>query len=313
LERSADVVIQLLVEKKRLKLPIELTQLRIKLQRTALLFVLPITMVGALWVTDLSSPSISALPLIGVSAIALGGILSLILARFFKLPNPQTGSLFVCGAFTNIGSVGALVCFIFLGETGFALVPIYKLFEELSYYTVGFPIARQFSSDHQHDDSFGIRIKKIATDPFILVAVSSMVVGITLNLFKIDRPAVFGTINSVFIPLGTTMLLISIGLAMKFKSVLRYTKACLMVSSVKFLMVPVITTTAAWLIGFGEIQNALPLKVVLILSSMPVAFNALIPPSIYNLDLDQANACWFFTTAALLVVLPIQLLLLGLF
>jgi predicted permease len=49
---------------------------------------------------------------IGVSAIALGGILSLILARFFKLPNPQTGSLFVCGAFTNIGSVGALVCFI---------------------------------------------------------------------------------------------------------------------------------------------------------------------------------------------------------
>jgi predicted permease len=42
---------------------------------------------------------------------------------------------------------------------------------------------------------------------------------------------------------------------------------------------------------------------------MPVAFNALIPPSIYNLDLDLANSCWFFTTASLVVVLPLLLML----
>jgi predicted permease len=41
---------------------------------------------------------------------------------------------------------------------------------------------------------------------------------------------------------------------------------------------------------------------------MPVAFNALIPPSIYDLDLDLANSCWFFTTAALVIVLPMLLL-----
>ena len=306
-------LIQILVEKKRVNLPLELPQLRLKLQKTALLFILPVTIMSAVWVTDLSSPTISALPLIGVSAITLGGILSLILARVFRLSPPQTGSLFVCGAFTNIGSIGALVCFIFLGEVGFALVPIYKLFEELSYYTVGFPIARQFSPDNQPYDRLGARIKKIATDPFILTAVSSILIGMTLNLLNINRPSIFGDINTVFIPLGTTMLLISIGLAMKFKSVVRYIKPCLMVSSVKFLMVPVTITFAAWLIGFGDIQNALPLKVVLILSSMPVAFNALIPPSIYNLDLDQANACWFFTTTGLVIVLPIQLLLLSLF
>jgi len=109
------------------------------------------------------------------------------------------------------------------------------------------------------------------------------------------------------------MLLISIGLAMEFKSVVRYIKACLMISWIKFFMVPVIITSIAWMLGLGDIQNALPLKVVLILSSMPVAFNALIPPSIYKLDLDQANACWLFTTTALLIVLPIQLLLLELF
>jgi len=35
-----------------------------------------------------------------------------------------------------------------------------------------------------------------------------------------------------------------------------------------------------------------------------VAFNALIPPSIYDLDLDLANSCWFVTTALLAIVLP---------
>jgi predicted permease len=55
----------------------------------------------------------------------------------------------------------------------------------------------------------------------------------------------------------------------------------------------------------------LPLKVVIILSSMPVAFNALIPPSIYDLDLDLANSCWFFTTALLIITLPMLLIVLS--
>jgi len=58
-------------------------------------------------------------------------------------------------------------------------------------------------------------------------------------------------------------------------------------------------------------DSGLPLKVVIILSSMPVAFSALIPPSIYDLDLGLANACWFFTTSALIVVLPVLLMVIN--
>jgi hypothetical protein len=46
---------------------------------------------------------------------------------------------------------------------------------------------------------------------------------------------------------------------------------------------------------------------------MPVAFNALIPPSIYDLDLDLANSCWFFTTSLLVVVLPLLFLIVSSF
>jgi predicted permease len=68
-------------------------------------------------------------------------------------------------------------------------------------------------------------------------------------------------------------------------------------------------TCVAYLIGYGAIDNGLPLKVVMILSAMPVAFNALIPPSIFDLDLDLANSCWFFTTSLLIIVLPVLLFL----
>jgi predicted permease len=85
------------------------------------------------------------------------------------------------------------------------------------------------------------------------------------------------------------------------------------VALIKFALVPILSTAMAYFIGLGAVDGGLPLKVVLILSSMPVAFNALIPPSIYDLDLDLANSCWFVSTSLLIVVLPIQLWLLSSF
>lgn len=66
----------------------------------------------------------------------------------------------------------------------------------------------------------------------------------------------------------------------------------------------------AYLAGLGGLDGGVPLKVVLILSSMPVGFTALVPPALYGLDVDLANACWFGTTLALAAVLPLQAVIL---
>jgi len=78
----------------------------------------------------------------------------------------------------------------------------------------------------------------------------------------------------------------------------------LMISLVKFVAIPLIAVSTAFALGFGNINEGLPLKVVLIASSMPVAFTALVAASIYDLDLDLANSCWLITTGSLVVVLP---------
>ncbi len=296
-------VLQILVNRKLVTLPIPIDDLRKLLQKVALLFLNPVAIVGAIWMVSIKNIGLIALPFVGLFALLSGGALALGVARILGLAPEKTGALYGCGSFTNIGSIGALICFIFIGESGFALVPIYKIFEELSYYAIGFPIAKYYSTNTGKEKLSG-RLKNLSRDPFILVALSSIVLGAILKFSGLPRPEFYRTVISVFVPLATIMLLSSIGLAMKFRRVRDYFKECIAVSVIKFVMVPVMTTSLAYLLGFGDIAGGLPLKVVIILSSMPVAFNALIPPSIYDLDLDLANSCWFFTTSLLVVVLP---------
>jgi len=302
--------IQNLVHRKLVKLPIPIDDLRKLLQKVALLFLNPVAIVGALWVVNIQNVKLVALPFNGLFALLVGGVLALGAARLLQLEPKKTGAMFGCGSFTNIGSIGALVCFVFLGEEGFALVAIYRLLEELSYYSIGFPIAKYYSSS-QHDERIFDRVKSLAKDPFIIVALSSIVVGGLFNSAGVPRPPFYKAVISVFVPLGTIMLLTSIGLALKFKRVRDYLRECVSISVIKFVLVPLLTSSLAYVIGFGKIDNGLPLKVVMILSTMPVAFNALIPPSIYDLDLDLANSCWFFTTALLVMVLPALLFIIN--
>jgi hypothetical protein len=141
------------------------------------------------------------------------------------------------------------------------------------------------------------------------VALSSIIIGGLLNFSGVDRPEFYATIIAGFVPLMTIMLLTSIGLALRFRRVREYLRECVSLSIIKFIFIPIMATSLAYMMGYIEIDNGLPLKVVVILSCMPVAFTALIPASLYDLDLDLANSCWFFTTALLVIVLPILLVL----
>ena len=278
-------------------------RLRKGLQKIGLLFFMPISFVGAVWIVSIESIRILFLPLIGAGALLLGGLSGLIVANLLNRNDRQKGTLFCCGSFTNIGSIGALLCFTFLGESGFALIALYKLFEELIYYSIGFPIARYFSGGDR-ESTFGQRIRKVATDPFFLAATGAFICGFVLNRSGIPRPSFYESVNAFFVPAGTFILLTSIGLGMRFSSLAGSFTEGLAMILIKFIVIPTVAVAAAYLTGLNVIDDGLPLKVVLIASSMPVAFTALVAASIYELDLDLANACWLITTGALLVVIP---------
>lgn len=305
-------LVRMAVDAGRLHLPVDMPRLRVGLQKAALLWVLPLTYCGAIWNLSLGDVELVAMPFVGASVFLLGGFLALAAARPLGLSARQTGAFYCCGSFTNIGAIGAMVCHTFLGEAAFALVPAYKLFEEIVYFSFGFPLARAYAEGGRQGGGAMAGLRRVVTDPFIIVALSSMLLGGILNLSGLERPSFFPLLNSILVPTGSLMMLFSIGLAMRFTRLGNYLRECLVITGIKFVCMPLLATSAAAFLGFGSILDGAPLKVVLVLSSMPVAFTALIPPSIYDLDIDLANACWFASMLAMIGVLPMLHWLTGL-
>jgi hypothetical protein len=311
---SVGYAIQRMVHRQILRLPLSIDQLRGFLLKSSLLFLSPITVVGAVWVIELNDPRLVTLPFVGTGAIFLGGLLAFLFSKSLRFEKKQTGSFLACGAFTNLGTMGGLVTYILLGEIGFGLACIYKLFEEFVHYAVGFPVAKWYGSESGASEGFLNRLKKLASDLLILVSLGSLLLGGLLNRSGWKRPKFYQTVNSILIPVGAFLLIVAIGLAMRVSKVREYLRECLAVSAIKFLMVPVATTLLALGLGYHEMAGGYLIKTVILLSSMPVAFNALIPPSLYGLDIDLANSCWLFSTVFFMtIVLPILYFIVNLF
>ena len=282
---------------------LDLDRLRKNLQKIGIWGFMSVSFTGAIWGLKLDDPRLAALPALGVAGLLAGGFLGLGAARLLGLGRLKTGTMFICGFFTNLGSVGGLICYVFMGEDGLALLMLYRIFEAVFYYTVGFSAAKYYSSEGAND-GLKSRLKKVFTDPFPLVALSVIVVGAGLNLAGVPRPRFLEKVIAFCVPVGTTILLASIGMAMRFSRISAYTKEYLAISAIKFILTPALVGAAAYLIGYGDINMGLPLKVVLVAASMPVAFNALVAASLYDLELDMANTCWFVSTVALFLVVP---------
>lgn len=286
--------------------------LRKRLQKIGLLFCMPISFATAVWVVSFSDPRLALLPVLGFVILILGGCLGWGLATWTGQGAKRKGAMICCGSFTNIGSIGALIAFVFLGEPGFALVAIYKMFEEITYYTIGFPIARMYGAGTDGQRLWQ-RLALVLKDPFFLAVLTALIFGLALNISGMPRPRICETINGFLVPGGTFVLLLSIGLGLRLSGIRGNLVEGLQIAGVKFLLLPSVAVSIAWALGFGMIDGGLPLKVVLIVSAMPVAFTALVAASIYDLDLDLANVCWLVTTGLLPVVVPVLAFLLTLF
>ncbi|GAK51800.1 auxin efflux carrier [Candidatus Moduliflexus flocculans] len=297
----------------RNRFPLPLNDLRKAMQKLAMLFFGPFTFLAAIWIVEIPDRSMLMLPLLDVVGVSLGGGLAIAAERLLRLPPRQAGALFTCGAFANIGSIGGLVAFIFLDERAFALMTIYTVLQPFLYLMIGFPIAKSYGIKGNSAQAGTSRsLKKFLRDPFILSGLSTLTIGALLKIAGVPRPPIFGAINAIFIPGTTFILLITIGMTLKFSRIKNYLRECIIIAGIKFVCVPLCLSLLALLLGYHKIDGGLPMKVVLVVSSMPVAFNGLVASSLYNLDLDVTNSCFLFTTGGLIVTLPILYYLLHL-
>ncbi len=292
------------------KLPVSLEtldNLRRRLQTFAIFALLPFSAMLSLWGLPDPRPELLGLPFLGLASYICGGLFAMLGSRLLKLNRMETGSFFCCGTFTNIGAVGGLVCLLFLGENAIALVALYRLVEELYYFSIAYPIAQWFGPDNK---SRTLSFRCFKPSPVLGVVISALLLGIVLRLANVPRPEICSPLASGAMILSTFFFLFAIGITLKLSLTVRYLPQCFTMCLIKFIGIPVVVITLAHLCGYGAIDGGLPLKTAAILCSMPVAMTALVPPALFRLDVHLANSCWIITTAALVLELPILLLLL---
>lgn len=331
LSLASGYTIQRLTTSGRLHLSGDPVQLRRRMQMVALFGCLPASAMLSLWGMPAPEARLLTLPLLGLFSWTAGGLLAVGLSHGLRLDASQTGSMFCCGAFTNIGAVGGFVCVLYLGEQSIALVALYRLCEEFFYFGVAYPVAKAYGERNKTPAPARDEIPETPTsprrellravlaafrhvggDPVIRLVLGALLLGVTLNLAGVPRFPGAGTLASGCMLAATVLFLTAIGMSLRISRIRAYTRQWLCIALIKFLLVPVSVTGLAWLCGLGTVDDGLPLRTVFVLSAMPVAMNALVPPSLFSLDLDLANTCWICTTASLIVVLPIAAALLPL-
>ena len=264
----------------------------------AMRITIPLSVMLAIWQLDIKSWLFAWLPVIGFIFLLSGFLLGWLISKIFKLSDIQHAVVAPAGSFTNMGAIGSFVVFVYLGESGFALVPLFKLFEEVVYFAFLFPYASKFSTLPD------LKKRKIWQDPTLQTMFAALLFGATLNLTEVVRPDWFETVTSILIPMGTFSLMISIGLVFRFKAIFQHWKIALTLALCKQILLPFIVLGLVVLTGQVHFYNGLMLQVAVMLSAMPIAFLVILPAALYKLDQDLANSCWVISSLTFLVMLP---------
>jgi len=274
--------------------------------------VFPLSFVAIFWNVDLKNIKLFVLPFLGAFAVVSGALLAIGAAKLLKMDRKQTGSMFSLGACTNIGSFGMIICFALLGEESLAFVGLYKMFEESVYYLFVFPAAKSFSlePDAKGKEKRSERILKVVKDPYILISFSAIAVGFALSLSGLERPDFLGRSVGGLVSVGAFLMMMVFGYSNRIASMKRrHLKAGAAIAVIKYVLVPAAVVLLGYLAGLGNVHDGLAMKTLIILASMSPAFTSLVPPRLYQLDKDLADAGWLFSTVLLVAVVPIQYVL----
>jgi predicted permease len=217
------------------------------------------------------------------------------------------------GAFTlaamvsnNGMTLGGFLCLLFLGETGLRLSQIYTLFL-LPYVVFAlFPLAKTIGRRARIREGVGHEEKKaIFLDPSIILPLTSIITGLSLNLSGVPFPALLDRVLPFLVMTSVAGYSVSFGLGLQFSSFHAYWKACVAMLPIKFVIGPLLGVFLAFLFGFSPGGTPTAFRVILIQASMPSAIMSVVMAKIYDLDDHLAVNVWLFTTLCTAAMFPL--------
>ena len=264
------------------------------------------------WVNQLPVDRAVLMCLVGICVQGSGSLAGWLTGRWCGLSANHRASYFLGGASSNVLTFGGITVVLLLRSTEdpyaeYALgeMAIYRILESPYYYLIAWPLAASIAgADQVGPTRFRSHVRKAITGPN-MAPVAGIITGVWLNFAGIDRPPIWDGIAEIFVKIAVGVIGVSVGIGLRRADPLHHFKACLRISAIKFILMPVVAISIALMLGF----DGRSLQVIVICGSMPVAFMAVVGATLYRLDVELVGSFWLFTTAAMVIVVPLLVVL----
>ena len=268
-------------------------------------FLIPIIILNSFWSLDLGEEKLFLLPFINICVLSLTIIPAILISKGLKLTRRETGSFVSTSMFSNVGiTLGGFICYLLFGDRGLFLSALYNAFFVPYFYIIGFLIMRIIKSDISNPG-----IKKAVVDlfrnPTSAISIITMIIGVILNIFQLQRPALLNTIATKYITyLSVCLNSFAIGLGLNIRKSFNYIKHGFLVSLIKFLYNPAVTYVLISISGLSKLEDNVPARVVFVLSFMPSAILSVTLSKIFDMNDDLANIAWLLSNMSIIIILP---------
>lgn len=273
-----------------------------------LVIVFPPSLIIGLWRVERDMPGWIWVPLLYGVLMLLATVFGVLLAKRLESNRERQGALVLLFPMSNIGNtLGGALTLLLLSSTGYCYAVLLMIPWLAFTFIIWIPMARHWQGDGT--GSFWRRLLENLCSSYA-VPVVCLLAGIGLNISGAPAPGKqWDWLLKVSVYGGTIMVMFAIGLNMHFRRVGAFRRQIAWVSLFKFLLIPLIAWVLCALCGV----TGLPLAVLTIAAVMPAGVYCIALATLFDLDVDTANAGYIGTTVIFMtIVLPILILVLRL-
>jgi len=245
------------------------------------------------WILPLNS-SLLAIPLLSIlAALISGGLGYFLFGRAFANILDR-GSYAISAMLSNVGTMAGLAGYIVYGEVSYAYTQLYAMSQNIMMVMCVFPLAQYIRGQYLQDGSgqgwhFDLR-KALFTKKQLSVV--GVIIGVLFHVADISRPDAVGTFFRMMVHIRPWIVMVPVGYQMDFGNARLYYRKVLSIIPLRYIVVP----GAIYCISSMLFTDNVVLGSILIAAAAPVAINAVITNTLYELNVDLTVASFIVTT-----------------
>jgi len=253
---------------------------------------MPCLIFSSLYSANLSNTlDLAIMPVICLIVGTVSGLIVFIILTFKNYSKKQKWSVVVPVVIGNTAFLGFPIVLGIFGQT--ALI-------RAIFYDIGTPIFFLFLSIIlmvNFGGTFKEVIKRISCFPIIW----AVIIGIAFNFLNISIGEIATDLIGYLAAMSVPLIMISLGLSLRFKGLFKNLKIASLVVVVKLLIAPIIALVLVNIFGLSGIEST----VAIVEAAMPSGLISLVLAVTYKLDFNLTADCVIVTTIFSLITLPI--------